>query len=122
MIVIDNRELHANARRSYEQFKKTYKLIKMFEREEFVPDKVTMSMLELFIREAFEIEPELRKNLAGLEELNSQLAEMIKKGYLKLKEDEVSLFDPATKDLFYRNERKSLENAVKKALRQKENS
>jgi hypothetical protein len=88
MIVIDNRELHANARRSYEQFKKTYKLIKMFEREEFVPDKVTMSMLELFIREAFEIEPELRKNLAGLEELNSQLAEMIKKGYLKLKEDE----------------------------------
>jgi hypothetical protein len=47
---------------------------------------------------------------------------MIKKGYLKLKEDEVSLFDPATKDLFYRNERKSLENAVKKALRQKENS
>ena len=98
------------AKETYERFNTAYDIIMEAEANKKKLNKTTKSLLEIMIQEAFEIDSELRKSLPGL---NYKLKEMLKKGYLKPKEEDISPFEPVTSELFYKNFWREVGKALK---------
>jgi hypothetical protein len=99
-LIIDYSPMYRPAEETYQRFLTMYRLIKKYERDNKPMNKTTHTVIETFTYDAFKIHPEIRKGLTGLE---SMLTEMLEKGFLPLKEEDICFEDPVTKGLYWKH-------------------
>jgi hypothetical protein len=99
VVVIDYSPMFKQAEETYKRFLTIYSVVKKYEKEKKLMNKTTHTVIESFTYDAFKIHPEIRKNLGGLE---SMLTEMLENGFLPLKDEDITAFDPVTRDLFWK--------------------
>jgi len=98
VVVIDYRPLFKDAKERYDKFKTGYTLVKKSEQKNQPLPIILESIVKMWCRDAFSIHPEIRETISGL---NEELVEMVQKGFLELKKDEIVSYDPVTQKMYY---------------------
>lgn len=111
-VVIDNRPMFREAREIYGRFETLYDSFRWHQANGKGMNKATLGILEKFAYDAFKIHPDIRET-NEFRGLNEKLSELIEKGILKLKEKEISPFDDATKNVFWKNFSEYVKNSLK---------
>ena len=107
-MIIDNTALFSEAERTYQNLNKAYEIVRKSERSKKPIDAYCPRfMIELWTKSAFEIDPQLREVKEDwgndkFPDFNEKLKYLTDKGFLNLEDEELSVFDPVTKDEFYK--------------------
>ena len=113
VVIIDNSVIFREAEKIYERFQTAYNLVKRYEASGEPINDATKNIIKTFCYDAFKIYPVIRQQLPILNNLykirekpsvfNSQLIELVEKGFLELNKEDISPFDPVTKKLAFDN-------------------
>ena len=92
VLIWDNTQLYKEAQESYSKFKTAYKLVKESEKSNEPLENTTTEFIKRLCYDAFEIPYEIRNEINP--RLNDELIEMMEKGFLKIKKEDINPFDP----------------------------